>query len=104
MHVVVEARANIDYAATRQRDNRNLAVDIGKDRAGDVELVGRFNAPRGHKRVQVRLLNADDCAVAGFDGRRWLHLAAGRIEFLSTTHECQASEKTADTFQKGGIN
>jgi hypothetical protein len=43
LHVVVEAGLDVHHAAIGQRDDRNLARDVGKDRAGGGQLGGGFD-------------------------------------------------------------
>ena len=40
LHVVAEARLDIDDAAVGQRDDRNLARNVRGDGSGDVQLWG----------------------------------------------------------------
>ena len=49
--------ANIDDTAAGERDNGNLAIDVGKDRASHIELVRRIEATCRNQRKLAGVLN-----------------------------------------------
>ena len=92
-HVVVEPDLEVDDAAVGKRDDGDFAGDIGKDGAGDVQLVGLIHALGGDGGVLLRIGDIDNGCVAdlGHLGRR--SGAGVGVEFAVAPGEGAAGEE-----------
>ena len=105
LDVVVEPRTDIDDAAIGHGDHRNLARDVGKDRARHIQLVGLIDAACGHKRDTAR----DSPPSPGPHCRlridlRLRDLAFGGVELLSAAGQRQACRKQATGLRRGFLS
>ena len=88
-HVVVEAGLDVDHAAVGQRDDGNLAGDVGKDGAGGVQLGGGLDlSSRGERELgHVVVVDGDQVHVGHLDDLGWRRRAIALLLALAAARE-----------------
>ena len=92
LHVVVEAGLDVHHAAVGDRDDRNLARDVGKDGAGSRQLRRRFDLPRCERELgRIVGVDGDQVHVGNLNhfGRRRRAVAL-ILALAATEYDCKA--------------
>ncbi len=103
LHVVVEPRADVDHAAVGHGDHGNLARDVGKHRAGHVQLVRLVDSARRHRGILVRMVHGHKSRVAGLHHLRRRGRSAGRVEILLAGRQRETCGQKARASKKGSF-